>query len=91
METTATTVRRGLTYEVIVRGQVEIAQLALETVFTCHMYLPGTDYSIKKRTMYLPGRYRVKTTTTVHLVNCSYKWSLHLYLVFLFQNIRILY
>jgi hypothetical protein len=53
METTTTTVHRGITYDVTVNGIIPLSSLSLETVFSCSMEIPGTQFSLKKDTMYI--------------------------------------
>ena len=59
METTTTTVHRGITYE-SVNGVIPLSSLSLETVFSCSMEIPGTQFSLKKETMYMHTNIRMK-------------------------------
>ena len=60
METTTTTVHRGITYDVTVNGIIPLSSLSLETVFSCSMEIPGTHFSLKKETMYMHTNIRMK-------------------------------
>jgi hypothetical protein len=60
METTTTTVHRGITYDVTVNGAIPLSSLSLETVFSCSMEIPGTQFSLKKDTMYMHTNIRMK-------------------------------
>ena len=59
METTTTTVHRGITYDVTVNGVITLSSLSLGTVFSCSMEIPGTQFSLKKDTMYMPNTIRM--------------------------------
>ena len=50
-DTSTTTVRRGIMYDVSVRTTLSSA-LSQQTVFSCFMMIPGTQYSLVKKTMY---------------------------------------
>ena len=52
-DVTTTTVRRGLMYDVTVNTSLSTALLSLQTVFSCTMLIPGTQFSLKEDTMYL--------------------------------------
>ena len=52
-DVTTTTVRRGLMYDVSVNTSLATALLSLQTVFSCTMTIPGTQFSLKEDTMYL--------------------------------------
>ena len=60
MKTTTTTVHRGITYDVTVNGIIPLSSLSLETVFSCSMEIPGTQFSLKKNTMYMHKNSRMK-------------------------------
>ena len=60
METTTTTVHRGITYDVTVNGIIPLSSLSLETVFSCSMEIPGTQFSLRKDTMYMHTNIRMK-------------------------------
>ena len=60
METTTTTVHRGITYDVTVNGMIPLSSLSLETVFSCSMEIPGTQFSLKKDTMYMHTNIRMR-------------------------------
>ena len=60
MKTTTTTVHRGITYDVTVNGAIPLSSLSLETVFSCSMEIPGTQFSLKKDTMYMHRSIRIK-------------------------------
>ena len=49
---TTTTLRRGLMYDVAVNTSLATAELSLQTVFSCTMEIPGTQFSLKEDTMY---------------------------------------
>ena len=50
-DTSTTTVRRGMMYDVSVRTTTS-SSLSQQTVFSCYMMIPGTQYSLVKKTMY---------------------------------------
>ena len=50
-DTSTTTVRRGMMYDVSVHSQLA-RTLSQQTVFSCFMMIPGTEYSRVKKTMY---------------------------------------
>ena len=50
-DTSTTTVRRGIMYDVSVRTSLS-PSLSQQTVFSCFMMIPGTQYSLVKKTMY---------------------------------------
>ena len=50
-DTSTTTVRRGIMYDVSVRTTLS-SSLSQQTVFSCYMMIPGTQYSLVKKTMY---------------------------------------
>ena len=50
-DTSTTTVRRGMMYDVSVHSQLA-PSLSQQTVFSCFMMIPGTEYSRVKKTMY---------------------------------------
>ena len=50
-DTSTTTVRRGMMYDVSVHSQLA-PSLSQQTVFSCYMMIPGTQYSLVKKTMY---------------------------------------
>jgi hypothetical protein len=60
METTTTTVHRGITYDVTVNEIIPLSSLSLETVFSCSMEIPGTQFSLRKDTMYMHTNIRMK-------------------------------
>ena len=49
---TTTTLRRGLMYDVAVNTSLATAELSLQTVFSCTMEIPGTQFFLKEDTMY---------------------------------------
>jgi len=53
---TTTTVRRGLLYDVTVHTLLPTSSLSQQTVFTCAMLIPGTQFSLKAETMFFPTR-----------------------------------
>jgi len=55
-EVTKTTVRRDLEYDVTVHRLLPPTDIPPETVFTCRMEIPGTQFSLREETMYFPGR-----------------------------------
>ena len=57
---TTTTVHRGITYDVTVSGVLPLSSLSLETMFSCSMEIPGTQFSLKKKTMYMHRTLGVK-------------------------------
>ena len=71
METTTTTVHRGITYDVTVNGIIPLSSLSLETVFSCSMEIPGTQFSLKKETMYMHTNIRMKNRQVVGGSRCS--------------------
>ena len=50
-DTSTTTVRRGMSYDVSVHASLS-SNLPHQTVFSCFMQIPGTQYSLVKKTMY---------------------------------------
>lgn len=52
-EITTTTVRRGLKYDVMVNTIIPLSTLSMQTVLSCSMEIPGTQFSLKKETMYI--------------------------------------
>ena len=62
IEMTTTTVHRGITYDVTVNGIIPLSSLSLETVFSCSMEIPGTQFSLKKETMYMHRTLGVKNS-----------------------------
>ena len=50
-DSSTTTVRRGMMYDVSVHTRLA-ATLPHQTVFSCHMEIPGTQFSLVKKTMY---------------------------------------
>ena len=58
METTITTVHRDITDDVTVNGVIPLSSLSLEKVFSWSMEIPGTQFSLKKDTMYMQTNYR---------------------------------
>lgn len=54
-ELTKTTVRRGLEFDVTVHRLLPPTEIQAETVFSCSMEIPGTQFSLRKETMYFPG------------------------------------
>ena len=50
-DTSTTTVRRGMSYDVSVHTSLS-SSLPHQTVFSCFMQIPGTQYSLVKKTMY---------------------------------------
>ena len=71
METTTTTVHRGITYDVTVNGVIPLSSLSLETVFSCSMEIPGTQFSLKKDTMYMHTNIRMKDRQVTGGSRCS--------------------
>ena len=55
---TTTTVRRGLLYDVSVTAMLS-SSLSHQTVFSCSMEIPGTQFSLKKDTMYMHADIRM--------------------------------
>jgi len=53
---TTTTVRRGLLYDVTVHTLLPTSSLSQQTVFSCAMLIPGTQFSLKAETMFFPTR-----------------------------------
>ena len=51
---TTTTVRRGLMYDVSVTSMLS-SSMSHQTVFSCSMEIPGTQFSLNKKTMYSPN------------------------------------
>ena len=69
-DTSTTTVRRGIMYDVSVRTTLSSA-LSQQTVFSCFMMIPGTQYSLVKKTMYsadndLARARRVSSAISLH-------------------------
>ena len=65
-DVTTTTARRGLMYDVSVTTILS-SSLPQQTVFSCSMEIPGTQFSLKKKTMYNPSkrdRARASTVAT---------------------------
>ena len=65
-DVTTTTLRRGLLYDVSVTTILS-SFLPHQTVFSCSMAIPGTQFSLNKKTMYNPGtkdRTRASTVGT---------------------------
>ena len=60
MDSTTTTVHRGMTYDVTVNGIIPVSFLSLETAFSCSMEIPGTQFSLKKDTMYMHTTIRMQ-------------------------------
>ena len=50
-DTSTTTVRRGMMYDVSVLATVS-TNLPDQTIFSCFMEIPGTQYSLEKKTMF---------------------------------------
>ena len=65
-EATTTTIKRGLMYDVVVNSTVKATSLSLQTVFSCRMEIPGTQYSLKEEMMFLHDDIR---TSASHLHN----------------------
>ena len=51
---TTTTARRGMLYDVAVEAMLS-SSLSPQTVFSCSMQIPGTQFSLTKKTMYSRG------------------------------------
>ncbi len=52
-ELTKTTVRRGLEFDVTVHRLLPPTEIQAETVFSCSMEIPGTQFSLRKRPRFL--------------------------------------
>ena len=77
LETTTTTVHRGITYDVKVNGIIPLSSLSLETVFSCSMEIPGTQFSLEKDTMYMHRYYGFRdicVTWHSDIVQGGIKW-----------------
>jgi hypothetical protein len=48
-ELTKTTVRRGLEFDVTVHRLLPPTEIQAETVFSCGMEIPGTQFSLRNR------------------------------------------
>jgi len=46
----------GLLYDVTVHTLLPTSSLSQQTVFTCAMLIPGTQFSLKAETMFFPTR-----------------------------------
>ena len=71
-DVTTTTVRRGLMYDVTVNTSLATALLSLQTVFSCTMLIPGTQFSLKEDTMYLKTDIRWGAMTSCHQGNSDH-------------------
>ena len=65
-DATTTTIKRGLMYDVVVNSTVKASTLSLQTMFSCRMEIPGTQYSLKEEMMFLHDDIR---TSASHLYN----------------------
>ena len=54
VDMTTTTARRGMLYDVAVEAMLS-SSLSPQTVFSCSMQIPGTQFSLTKKTMYSLG------------------------------------
>ena len=55
-------------YDVVVNSTVPTNTLSLQTVFSCRMVIPGTEFSLKEEIMYLHEDIR---TSASHLLNAA--------------------
>ena len=55
-------------YDVVVNSTVPTNTLSLQTVFSCRMEIPGTEFSLKEEIMYLHEDIR---TSASHLSNTA--------------------
>ena len=69
-DTSTTTVRRGMMYDVSVTS-VLAPSVPHQTVFSCWMEIPGTQYSLVKKTMYSAD------TDVARARRVSAAWPLH--------------
>ena len=69
-DTSTTTVRRGMMYDVSVTS-VLAPSVPHQTVFSCWMEIPGTQYSLVKKTMYSAD------TDIARARRVSEAWPLH--------------
>ena len=53
-------------YDVVVNSTVKASSLSLQTVFSCRMEIPGTQFSLKEEMMFLHDDIR---TSASHLYN----------------------
>ena len=53
-------------YDVVVNSTVKASTLSLQTVFSCRMEIPGTQFSLKEEMMFLHDDIR---TSASHLYN----------------------
>ena len=67
---TTTTVRRGLMYDVSVKTMLS-SSLSHQTVFSCSMEIPGTQFSLNKKTMYSPDTRDIARASQVSDGNTS--------------------
>ena len=65
-DATTTTIKRGLMYDVVVNSTVKASTLSLQTMFSCRMEIPGTQFSLKEEMMFLHDDIR---TSASHLYN----------------------
>ncbi|XP_023341819.1 uncharacterized protein LOC111711657 [Eurytemora carolleeae] len=68
-EVTKTTVRRGLEYDVTVHRLLPPTDLPPETVFSCSMEIPSTQFSLREETMYFPGRIQPRASQVRNIHN----------------------
>lgn len=52
---TTTTIRRGFFYSVTVHTVLTAPSLSHQTIFSCYMAIPGTNYSLSEKTIFFPG------------------------------------
>jgi len=52
---TTTTIRRGFTYSVTMHTVLMTPSLSHQTIFTCIMQIPGTNFSLTEKTIFFPG------------------------------------
>ena len=81
VDMTTTTVRRGLLYDVSVTTMLS-SSLSHQTVFSCSLEIPGTQFSLNKKTMYSPVNKDIARASQVSGVNIR----IHLRNVLLFLS-----
>ena len=55
LQTSLSTVKHGITYDVTISGFLNVTSISLETVFSCSMEIPDTLYTVREDLMYYPS------------------------------------